>query len=105
MAFETYHPRMRTKEGPKPIVRFSKNSIVLNKVAREELKSPEYIELAFDKDTSSIRIRHSVKLGGIPLKKTKVLAKGFFQYFDINVQGNYFANYDPGDNALFVGIA
>jgi hypothetical protein len=105
MAFEIYHPRMRAKEGPKPIVRLSKSSLVLNKVAREALASPEYVELAFDKDTNSICIRLSAKPEGIALKKTKILAKGFFDYFNIKTQGNYFASYDPGENALLVSIA
>jgi hypothetical protein len=105
MTFEIYHPRMRAKEDPKLIVRLSKSSLVLNKVARETLESPEYVELAFDKDTSSICIRPSVKPGGIALTKTKILAKGFFDYFDIHAQGNYFASYDPGENALLVSIA
>jgi len=105
MAFEIYSPRMRAKEDPKPMVRLSKSSLVLNKVARETLKSLEYVELAFDKDTRSICIRPSAKPDGIALKKTKILAKGFFDYFDIKAQGNYFANYDPGENAILVSIA
>jgi hypothetical protein len=103
MAFEIYHPRMRAKEKSKPIiVKLSKTSFVINKVAREQLNAPEFIELAFDKDTNTIRIKPST--GGNAVKKTKVLAPGFFKQFEISVTGNYFAEYNQDENALYVKL-
>jgi hypothetical protein len=105
MAFEVYYPRRRSKkEGKAPIVSLSKNSIVLSKMAREKLNSPEYIELAFDKDSDTIRIGPSNMDEGNALKKTKVIAKGFFDHFDLDLKGKYNANYDSEENALFVGL-
>jgi len=105
MAFEIYHPRTRAKEKSKPIiVRLSKTSLVLNKTAREQLNTPEYIELAFDKDTNTIRIMPTTMAGGSALKKTKVLVPGFFKEFDISAPGAYFAEYNQDENALYVKL-
>jgi hypothetical protein len=105
MPFEIYRPRAREKKNPKPIiVRLSKTAIVLNKVAREQLNTPEYVELAFDKDTSSIRIRPATIDGGNAMRKTKVLAPGFFKQFEISVTGAYFAEYNQEENALYVQL-
>jgi hypothetical protein len=106
MAFEIYHPRMRaTTKAKNPVVRLSKNSIVLNKVARGQLNNPEYLELAFDKETGSIRIKPADKTGGVQVKKTKVYAKGFFERFEIKEVGTYIADYNAEENALYVKIA
>jgi hypothetical protein len=105
MAFEVYRPRTRVKEEPRPVVRLSKHSLVLNKVAREKLNAPEYVELAFDADTSSMRIKPAGKVGGIPVKKTKVAVKGFFDRFQINAIGNYFADYNAEENAIYAKLA
>jgi hypothetical protein len=105
MAFEVYRPRTRAKEEPRPVVRLSKHSLVLNKVAREKLNAPEYVELAFDADTSSMRIKPAGKDGGVPVKKTKVAAKGFYEGFKISNIGNYIADYNAEENALYVKIA
>jgi hypothetical protein len=105
MPFEIYHPRTRAKEKSKPIiVRLSKTSLVLNKVAREQLNGPEFIELAFDKGTKTIRIRPSTIDGGNALKKTKVLVPGFFKDFDISAPGAYFGEYNQDENALYVNL-
>jgi hypothetical protein len=105
MPFEIYHPRTRAKEKSKPIiVRLSKTSIVLNKVAREQLNNPDFMELAFDKDTKTIRIRPSAIEGGAVLKKTKVLVPGFFKDFEISAPGAYFAEYNQDENALYVKL-
>ena len=92
MAFEVYHPRRRETNAPKPVVRLSKLSLVLNKVAREKLNNPEHLELAFDSETGSIRIKPADKDGGLAVRKTKVFAKGFFESFKIKASGNYFAD-------------
>lgn len=102
MAFEIYHPRARAK-NKLIIVRLSKFSIVLNKVAREQLNTPEFVELAFDKDTNTIRIKPST--GGNALKKTKVLAPGFFKQFEISASGAYSAEYNQDENAIYVNLA
>lgn len=104
MAFEAYRPKTSAKEGLKPGVRLSKNSLVLNKIARERLNTPEYVELAFDRGSKTIRIKPSEKSEGVALTKTKISAKGFFGHFEINVTGNFGADYSPGENALFVSL-
>jgi hypothetical protein len=104
MPFEIYHPRAKTKDNPKLIVRFSKTSFVLNKVARVQLNSPAFVELAFDKDTNTMRIRPSTIAGGNAMKKTKVLAPGFFKQFEISAMGTYFAEYNQDENALYVNL-
>jgi hypothetical protein len=105
MAFEVYRPRKRSKKEYKaPIVSLSKTSIVLSKMAREVLNFPEYIELAFNKDSDTIRISPSNIDEGYALKKTKVVAKSFFKYFQLDVKGKYNANYGSEENALFVSL-
>lgn len=100
MAFEVYKPRGE-KAGKAPLVSLSKSSIVLNKISREKLNA-DSIELAFDNDTNTIRIKASPD--GQTLKKTKVFAKGFFNHFGINKKGKFQANYDENENALFVEL-
>lgn len=104
MPFEIYHPRARAKEKP-IIVKLSKTSLVLGKVAREQLNNPEHVELAFDKATNTIRIKPSTADGGIALKKTKLLVPGFFRRFEITAAGTYSAEYNAEENALFVKLA
>jgi hypothetical protein len=105
MPFEVYRPRASKKEGPKPVVRLSKSSLVLNKVAREKLNMPEYLELAYEKKTRTIRIKPADKSSGIALKKTKVFAKGFFNNFKIKSTGTYDAQYEPEKNEIYVKLA
>lgn len=102
MAFEVYKPRGERSEKP-PLVTISKNSIVINKPAREKLGNTTQIELSFDRDTETIRIRAAAE-GGQTLKKTKVFAKGFFNHFNIDVRGKYVANYKENDKALYVEL-
>lgn len=90
MAFETYVPRSgggRTtgvsKNKKLPAIRLSKNSLVINKWAREFFRAAN-IELAFDPETSTIRVGPG---GTITLKKSKVYAKGFFKSFGITSVG------------------
>lgn len=101
MAFITYKPRGERQEKS-PIVSLSKTSIVLNNIAREKLNSPR-IELAFDPETSTIRIK-AVETGGIEIKKTKTFGKGFFNQFQINKKGKFTAVYDENDKALYVSL-
>lgn len=100
MAFEIYKPRGE-KTGKLPLVSISKNSIVLNKTSREKLKA-DNVELAFDRETNTIRIRAS-KDGQI-VKKTKVFARGFFNHFGIDKKGRFTAQYEEDENALYVNL-
>jgi hypothetical protein len=97
MKFEIYKPRI--KKEAKSIVSLSKNSIVLNKVAREKLNASS-IELAYDRDTNIIRIKPSAD--GQTVKKTKVFARGFFNQFNITKKGRFAAEFK--ENALFVDL-
>lgn len=101
MAFEVYRPRGEKQEKA-PIVSLSKTSIVLNNVAREKLGTNR-IELAYDKDAKTIRIR-AVENGGMEIRKTKVFGKGFFNQFNIARKGKFAAEYDPAERALFVKL-
>lgn len=100
MAFEVYKPRGEKAEKI-PLVSLSKNSIVLNKISREKLQA-ENVELAFDRDTKMIRIKAVDE--GQAIRKTKLFARGFFNYFGINNKGKYPAIYDKEENALFVKL-
>ncbi|BAF60853.1 MAG: hypothetical protein HPY89_04705 [Pelotomaculum sp.] len=100
MAFEVYKPR--GERVPKlPLVKISKNSIVLNKHAREKL-SAEKVELAYDRETNTIRIKAAED--GQNIKKTKVFSRGFFNHFNISAKGKYQARYDEAENALFINL-
>jgi len=101
MAFEIYKPRGEKAEKA-PIVSFSKSSIVLNKIAREKLGA-QYVELAYDQDLKTVRIR-AVEEDGIQIKKTKVFGKGFFKHFGINLKGRHESIYDEKEKSLFVKI-
>ncbi|MCL6634913.1 MAG: hypothetical protein K6T29_04005 [Peptococcaceae bacterium] len=100
MAFEVYKPR--GERVPKmPLVTISKNSIVLNKHAREKLNT-EKVELAYDRESKTIRIKAAEE--GQNIKKTKVFSRGFFNYFKIAARGKYQAVYDEKEKALFVNL-
>jgi hypothetical protein len=88
MAFEVYRPRGEKTEKV-PVVSLSRTSIVLNNVAREKLNSP-IIELAYDKDTNTMRIKATER--GMTIKKTKVFGKGFFNQFGITKKGKFTGN-------------
>jgi len=102
LSFEVYRPRGEKQEKA-PIVSLSKTSIVLNNVAREKLTTNR-IELAFDPDNKTIRIK-AVESGGMEIRKTKVFGKGFFNQFKITKKGKFEAKYSPEENSLFVQIS
>ncbi|HUW66094.1 MAG TPA: hypothetical protein VMW83_15635 [Spirochaetia bacterium] len=90
MAFESYVPRRGggrssgvSRNKKLPAIRLSKNSLVINKWAREFFRAAN-IELAFDPETNTIRIGPG---GTITLKKSKVYAKGFYKAFGITSVG------------------
>lgn len=101
MGFEVYKPRGERQEKA-PIISLSKTSIVFNNVAREKLGSNR-IELAYDRDSSTIRVK-AVEEGGMEIKKTKVFGKGFFNQFGLNKRGKYEANFDNAERALYAVI-
>ena len=101
MAFEVYKPRGERQEKA-PVISLSKTSMVLNNVAREKLKA-DRLELAFDKDTNTVRVK-GIEEGGIPMRKTKVFAKGFYNQFGIDTRGKYIALYNEDENALYITI-
>lgn len=101
MAFEVYKPRGERQEKA-PIVSMSKTSIVLNNVAREKIGTSR-IELAYDRDAKTVRIR-GVNDSGMEIKKTKVFGKGFFNQFGINKRGKFEARYEPAENSLYVKL-
>lgn len=101
MAFEVYKPRGERAEKA-PMVSFSKSSIVLNNVAREKL-GVQHVELAYDRDLNTVRIR-GVDEGGMQIKKTKVFGKGFFKHFNISPRGKYEARFDDEERALYVKL-
>jgi flagellar hook protein FlgE len=100
--FEVYVPRSREpKKVDRLEIKISKQSIVLNKKARN-LMQAEKLELAYDKDSQILRIRRTDN--GINVKKTKVYAKGFLDHFDIQDRGKFVADYSEEDSALYVKI-
>lgn len=104
MAYEIYQPRL--KKGRKHAqlqVRLSKTSMVFNKYAREKINA-DVLELAFDPETRSIRVRAADGDDGVALKKTKVHAKGFFKQFGIEEKGKFEAQYKESEKSLFVKL-
>ncbi|OPY58950.1 MAG: hypothetical protein A4E55_00556 [Pelotomaculum sp. PtaU1.Bin035] len=100
MAFEIYKPR--GERVPKlPLVTISKNSMVLNKHAREKLCA-EKVELAYDSETNTIRVKATED--GQNIKKTKVFSRGFFNHFGIAAKGKYQAEYNEKERALYVNL-
>lgn len=101
MSFEIYKPRGERQEKA-PIISLSKTSIVFNNVAREKLGSNR-IELAYDRDNGTIRVK-AVEEGGMEIKKTKVFGKGFFNQFGVSKRGKFEAKFDNAERALYAVI-
>lgn len=99
MAFEVYKPRFE-KEAT---VAISKNHLTLNKKLMAKLDT-KYIELAYDPDTKTIRIKPSNNENGLILNKNKIGARGFFKQFNIEQKGKYSAVYEDNEKALYVRI-
>jgi hypothetical protein len=99
--FEVYVPRTRaTKRKDTPEVKISKQSIVLNKNARNLIQA-DILELAYDSDDSIMRIKKADGTG-INMKKTKVFAKGFLDHFGISERGKFPAEYRDDEQTLYV---
>jgi hypothetical protein len=97
MSFEVYKPRFE-KEAT---VAISKNHLTLNKKLIHKFDT-EYVELAFDKDTKTIRIKASNNENGLILNKNKIGARGFFKHFNIKQKGRYGAVYNDNENAVYI---
>lgn len=97
MSFEVYKPRFE-KEAT---VAISKNHLTLNKKLVDRFDT-EFVELAFDKDTKTIRIKASDSDHGLILNKNKIGARGFFKHFNIQQKGKYNAVYNENENAVYV---
>lgn len=101
MAFEVYMPRGE-RMAKIPMVTISGTSLVLNKYSREKLGT-DRVELAYDRDTKTIRIR-AAEDGMQSIKKTKIFSKGFLKYFNINKKNKYEAEFDENEKSLYVKI-
>jgi flagellar hook protein FlgE len=101
--FEIYVPRSReAKKKDLPEIKISKQSIVMNKKARNLIQA-DRLELAYDTDGKTLRIKRAEE-DGINLKKTKVYAKGFLEHFNIQEKGRFLADYKEDDEALYVKV-
>ena len=83
----------------------SNNSCLLytsNNIAREKLDT-DRIELAYDRDNKTIRIK-ALDEGGMEIRKTKVFGKGFFNQFGIVQKGKFEARFDPDERSLYVEL-
>jgi hypothetical protein len=102
--FEVYVPRTRAANKKKdiPEVKISKQSIVLNKNARA-LMQADKLELAYDSDDNTIRIKKADG-SGINLKKTKLFAKGFLDHFGISEKGKFPAEYRDDEQAFYAKV-
>jgi hypothetical protein len=99
MAFEVYKPRLE-KEAT---VAISKNHLTLNKKLIGKLNT-EYVELAYDPDTKTIRIAAKNNENGLVLNKNKIGARGFFKHFKIEQKGKYNAVFNENEKALYVRL-
>lgn len=99
--FVVYKPRGERADKA-PFVSLSKNSIVLNKIARLKLQDPQNVEIAFNKDENMLRIKPEST--GLTVKKTKIFSRGLFNYFGIEAKGRYNAFYNEEENTLFVNL-
>ena len=102
--FEVYAPRSKREDKQKdgPEIKISKQSIVLNSKARTLLPA-ESLELAYDRDSKTIRIRKAEE-GGLNIKKTKVFAKGFLEHFDIRERGKFKAEFKEDEKGFFAKL-
>ncbi len=99
MAFEVYRPRSSSEN----LVSITKHHIRLGNKMADKLKGDQ-VEVAYDKDTNILRIRDTDG-DGMKVTKNKIGSRGILNYFDINVaKGNYVAEYNPEDNAVYVDL-
>ncbi|NPV72594.1 MAG: hypothetical protein HPY89_02115 [Pelotomaculum sp.] len=99
MAFEIYKPRVEKDT----FVSISKNHITINKELLSKLNA-NYVELAYDRDTKTIRIKPSTNKNGLSINKNKIGARGFFKHFNIEQKGKFNAVFDDKEKALYIQI-
>ncbi|NQS75077.1 MAG: hypothetical protein HQP61_01350 [Peptococcaceae bacterium] len=97
MSFEVYKPRLE-KEAT---VAISKNHLTLNKKLAEKFDT-RYVELAFDRETNTIRIKAANGENGLVLNKNKIGARGFFKHFNIQQKGKYAAIFNEEEKTILV---
>ncbi|OPY57303.1 MAG: hypothetical protein A4E55_01699 [Pelotomaculum sp. PtaU1.Bin035] len=97
MAFEVYKPKIE-KEAT---VSISKNHITLNKKLISRLNT-SYVELAYDPDTKTIRIKTSTNENGLIVNKNRIGTRGFFKHFNIQNKGKYNTIVDENENAIYI---
>lgn len=100
MAFEVYKPRI--KKGN--VISLTKNHIVMKPDMIEKLDT-NTVELAYDRDTSVIRISPAEPETGFSINKNKIGARGFFKYFEIDIKGKYPIKFDETEKVILVDIS
>lgn len=99
MAFEVYRPRSSSEN----LVSITKHHIRLGNKMAAKLHGDQ-VEVAYDKDTNKLRIRDTNE-DGLKVTNNKIGARGILNYFDISVtKGNFVAEYNPEDNAVYVDL-
>jgi hypothetical protein len=63
-----------------------------------------YVELAYDPETRTIRIKPSTTDNGLVLNRNKIGARGFFKHFKIDQKGKYNVVYNEKEKALYIQI-
>ncbi|OPX83779.1 MAG: hypothetical protein A4E53_04381 [Pelotomaculum sp. PtaB.Bin104] len=101
MAFRIYKP-YGDRAKKQLFVTISKNTIFLNKIAREKLRAGK-IELAYDRDAKVIKISASPE-GQPTRQRTIFYGRGFFNHFSIKKKGRFTAEYNADENALYVAL-
>jgi len=99
MAFQVYKPKIE-KEST---VSISKNHLTLNKKLASRLNS-SHVELAYDPETKTIRIRPSSNENGLIINKNKIGARGFFKHFNIQNKGKYNTSFDENEKAIYIRL-
>jgi len=99
MAFEVYKPFLEKETT----IAISKNHLTLNKKLLDKLNT-KYVELAYDRNTKTIRIKPSPNENGLVLNKNKIGAKGFFKHFNLAQKGKYNAVFDDNEKTLYINI-
>lgn len=100
MAFEVYKPRI--KKGN--VISLTKNHIVMKPDMIENLDT-NTVELAYDRETSVIRISPAEPETGFSINKNKIGARGFFKYFEIDIKGKYPIKFDEEEKTILIDIS
>ena len=96
MRFEVYYPRSEN------YVSVSKNHITLSRNLAAKLNA-DHVELAFDRDSKTIKITASPD-SGLIFKNTRIGARGFLQYFGIESKGKFPANFNEEEKSIYIEL-